>query len=427
MTEPPSTSASLRSDPDFVRYWMARQISVLGSLVTAVVMPVLIYRVSNSPSLTALTTVLEGLPYLMIGLFAGALADRWDRRRVMITADLACAVTIGSVPIAYFASALTVPHLLAAAFLTQFVFVFFDGAAFGALPTLVGRERIGEANAAVWGFGSVLDLSVPMGVGVALAIFHPADLLVVDALSFVGSALFIRAIRRAMTGERQAGHANFRPRELLGDVREGLDFLWNHAGVRAMTIIGTLQSCAGAGFMALSVPYADRLLHIGTSGWRFGLLFSTWGFGGIVAAWLAPRLLRTHSTGWLTRAAMPISAAAGIATVLASAWWLASALIAVWGVAYQAAVINSISYRQEQSPEHLLGRVNTAGRMLSFGVGWTLGAVGAGLLAARVDLRPAMLIMVSIAAIGAGYGWWGPLRALARPTTRERTASQPRD
>ena len=126
-------------------------------------------------------------------------------------------------------------------------------------------------------------------------------------------------------------------------------------------------------------------------------------------------------------AAMPISAAAGIATVLASAWWLASALIAVWGVAYQAAVINSISYRQEQSPEHLLGRVNTAGRMLSFGVGWTLGAVGAGLLAARVDLRPAMLIMVSIAAIGAGYGWWGPLRALARPTTRERTASQPRD
>ena len=244
MTEPPSTSASLRSDPDFVRYWMARQISVLGSLVTAVVMPVLIYRVSNSPSLTALTTVLEGLPYLMIGLFAGALADRWDRRRVMITADLACAVTIGSVPIAYFASALTVPHLLAAAFLTQFVFVFFDGAAFGALPTLVGRERIGEANAAVWGFGSVLDLSVPMGVGVALAIFHPADLLVVDALSFVGSALFIRAIRRAMTGERQAGHANFRPRELLGDVREGLDFLWNHAGVRAMTIIGTLQSCA---------------------------------------------------------------------------------------------------------------------------------------------------------------------------------------
>ncbi len=409
----------LRSDPDFVRFWSARQVSVMGSLVTAVVMPVLIYRVSGSPTLTALTTMLEGLPYLLIGLFAGAAADRWDRRRVMIAADLTCALLIGSVPAAFMLGGLTVAHVLIAAFLTQLVFVFFDGAAFGAMPVLVGRDRIGEANAAIWGFGSALDLTVPMAVGVALAVIHPADLLVIDALSFLGSAYGIRSIRRAMTGDRH--HARpFRPRAILADVTEGLRFLWNHDGVRAMTAVGTLQSLAGAGFMALSVPYADRLLGVGTSGWRFGLLFSTWGIGGLIAAWLTPRLLQRRDTAWVTRTAIPISAAAGIVTVSATIWWVAAALIAVWGVAYQVVIINSVSYRQEVTPEHLLGRVNTAGRMLSFGVGWTLGAVAAGLLAARIELRPAMLVMVSICVVGAAYAWIGPLRILGRATPVQR-------
>ena len=269
-------TARLRGDRDFVRFWGARQVSVAGSLVTMVALPVLVYRLSGSASLTALTTVLEGLPYVLFGLFSGALADRLDRRRVMVVADLLCAATIISVPIAYEVGALTIGHVLVAAFVTQSLFTFFDGGALGALPTLVGRERIGEANAAIWGFGGVLDLSIPMITGVALAVLHPADLLAMDALSFVASALLIRSIRRPLTGDR--GHLPpFSARQILTEVGEGVRYLWGHLGVRAMTIIGLLQSVAGAGFMALAVPYVDRLLGIGTSGWRFGMVFSAWG------------------------------------------------------------------------------------------------------------------------------------------------------
>src|SRR5690349_1487878 len=139
--------------------------SLSGSLVTAVAMPVLVYRLSHSPGLTALTTTLEALPYLVIGLFAGALGDRLDRKRVMVAADLANVVVVGSVPVAWWLGLLTVPHVLIAGLLAQSLFTFFDGANFGALPVLVGRERVGEANAAVWGFGGVLDLMVPAAVG----------------------------------------------------------------------------------------------------------------------------------------------------------------------------------------------------------------------------------------------------------------------
>jgi MFS family permease len=399
----------LRDDPDFRRYWLSRQISVAGSLTTAVALPVLVYRLSGSPSLTALTTVMEALPYLAFGLFAGALSDRWNRRRVMVAADLLNAVVLASVPVAWWLGVLTIPHAIIVGFVSQGVFAFFDGANFGALPTLVGRSRVGEANAAIWGFGGVLDLLVPLSVGAALAVIHPADLLVVDALSYVGSALLVLAIGRPLSRER-GSMPPFRPRVILAEVVEGLRWLWRHDGVRGNTVIGTLQSAAGAGFMALFVPWADRLLHIGSSGWRFGVVFSVWGIGGIIAASVTPWLLRRMPTLRIVLLAIPLSALVGIATVLAPSWGLAALGLTFWGIFYQLVVVNSISYRMQVTPDELQGRVNTAGRVLSWGVGWSLGAAVAGLLEPVVGLRWAMLGLVLLCAVAAAYAWVSPLR-----------------
>ena len=413
---PPSV-VPLRSDPDFRRYWLARQVSVSGSLVTAVALPVLVYRLTHSPGLTALTTVMEALPYLVFGLFAGALSDRWNRRRVMVTADLVNALVLVSIPVAYWLGLLTVGHALVVGFISQAVFAFFDGANFGALPVLVGRSRVGEANAAIWGFGGVLDLAVPMSVGALLAVLHPATLLLFDAISYLGSAFLVLAIARPLSHPRIAPPP-FRPSAIVGEVREGLVWLWRHPGVRSNTVVGTLQSAAGAGFMALSVPYADRLLHIGTSGWRFGVLFSVWGIGGILAATATPRLLRHTSTLRLTVWAIPFSAVIGVLTALASNWVVATVLVGFWGIAYQMVVMNSISYRQQVTPDALQGRVNTAGRVLSFGVGWSLGAVVAGGLSTAYGLRPGMVMMVSLGVVAAAFAWLSPLpRLVVEPVT----------
>lgn len=407
-------TSRLRDDPDFRRYWVARLVSMAGSLITYVAMPVLVYRLSGSAVLTSVTTLLEALPYLLFGLVAGVVGDSLDRKRVMVAADLAAGLTIVSVPVAWELGVLTVPHALVAGFATQVFFVFFDGANFGALPVLVGRERIGAANAAVWGAGSLIDLTVPAVVGVSLAVVHPADLLVVDAASFVGSALLVRSIRQTLTPVRDApvGEAGPSGSTVRARVREGLRYLWRHDGVRANTVVSMLQSAGGAGFMALYVPWADRVLQVGTSGWRFAAIYCVWGLGGITASSVYPRLAIRFGSPRVTVWALPVSAVTGVAAASMTHWLPVAAITIVWGVSYQLVILGSISYRQEVTPEHLLSRVNTVGRMVAWGLGWSVGALAAGGLAGWLGLRPAIIVATSLIGLAALYGWLSPLRRL---------------
>ena len=164
----------------------------------------LVYSLSRSPLLTSLVAALEALPYLMFGLPAGALADRFNRKRVMVARRPGQRASYSaSIPIAYWFGALTVPHLLVAAFVVPALFVFFDAADFGALPTLVGRDRIavGQQRAVVqrarWSRRSCRSLAAAL-----FAVISPASLIAVDALSYVASAVLIRADRAAAVRRR---------------------------------------------------------------------------------------------------------------------------------------------------------------------------------------------------------------------------------
>ena len=136
-----------------------------------------------------------------------------------------------------------------------------------------------------------------------------------------------------------------------------------------MTIVGSVQSFGGGGFMALIVVWCDQVLHVGTSGLRFGLVWGTWGIGGLIAALGLPRLLKRFSPAAITLYALPVSALLGVLTPLSPDWVAAAIALLVWGSAYVLVIVNAVSYRQQVTPENLLGRVNTAGRMLSWGVG----------------------------------------------------------
>ncbi len=210
---------------------------------------------------------------------------------------------------------------------------------------------------------------------------QPATLIAVDALSFAASAMFVRAISRMLQDpERQ--RSKLTRGAIRADIREGLVFLVRHPGVRTMTIIGTLQCIAGGGFVALDVVWCDQVLGIGTGGWRFGLVFSAWAVGGILASMALPRLLRRTSAARIALVALPFSAVIGIVTPFAT-WWVVGLLgVFLWSCAYTMIAVNSISYRQQVTPEYLLGRVNTAGRMLTWGLGWTIGAFIGGVLGA---------------------------------------------
>ena len=353
---PPSPSADpaapLLRDRDFLGYTAARGLSLIGTITTLIALPVLVYRLSGSASFTALVTALEAAPYLLLGLLAGAhhrpLAVPSGAER----ADLLGARLLASVPAAHWLDVLTVPHILAVAFLGPALAVFFDGAAFGALPTLVGRKRVAQANSYVWTVQSLAEVVVPSLAGLALAVLHPATLLSIDALSFAASALLLAGIARPLQDDSRA-RPPFSLRGIAADIGEGLGYLWRHAGIRTMTIVGFTQCVAGGGFVSLMVVWSDRQLGIGTEGLRFGLVYGSWAVGSIVASLSLPRLLRGTTPARVTLLALPFSAVLGVVTPAWTDWRLGALSLMVWSVFYTTVVINSISYRQEVTPFEL--------------------------------------------------------------------------
>jgi MFS family permease len=399
----------LRDDRDWRRFLTSRLISLTGTSVTFVAFPVLVYSLSGSPLLTSLVAALEAVPYLMFGLPAGALADRLNRKRVMVAVDAVNAVVLASIPIASWFGALTVPHLLVAAFVVPALFVFFDAADFGALPTLVGRDRIAMANSALWSTSTVVETVIPLAAAALFAVVSPASLIAVDALSYVASAALIRTIVRPLSEARQLASPLSRS-ALVADVREGLVFLWSHVTLRSMTAVGTAQSISGGAFVGQMVVWADRDLDVREGDWRLGVLFSSWGVGVLVASLLMPRLVRRLGAARVTLLAMPASALLCLLTTLARGWFIGSIFMIIWGAAYMLVVINAITYRQQVTPEPLMSRVNTTGRMLSFGLGTPLGALLGGLVAQHSGPRAGMLAGGAVLAVAVVFAWLSPLR-----------------
>lgn len=404
-------SGRLRDDADFRRYWAARVVSLAGTAVTYVALPVLAYELTGSPLVTALVVTFEALPYLLFGLVAGPLADRWDRRRVMVVADVVGALVLASIPLADALGVLTVPHVLAAAFAVQTVFVAFDAANGGALPALVGRDRVATANSAVWGAGSLIEIGAPAAAGALLVWLTPSNLIALDALTYVGSALLVRSIVKPLSQQRDD-----LPPVSLGWVRseaaQGLGFLWRHPGVRTMTIIGTCQSVAGGAFVGQWVVWADVELGVRQGDPRLGVLFAAWAVGGLVATALLPSTARRWGAARVALLVLPLSAGMGFVTPLAPGWRSAALLTAAWGSVYMLVVVNSITYRQQQTPDHLMSRVHTCGRMLSFGLGWPAGAFVGGVVAEGAGPQAGMLAGAAALVVGVVVAWTSPLRGL---------------
>lgn len=397
----------LRSDSDFRRYAVARVVSLAGSAITYLAMPVLVYQLTGSNFWTGVVVVAESVPYVCFGLIAGALADRVDRRRLMVTMDLVSTVLLGSVPVAYALGVLTAPHVLLVAFAAQSAFVFFDAANFGALPTLVGTERLASAQSTVFGAGTVVELVVPGLAGAALAVVPPASLLALDAVSFAASALLIRLIARPLWDPGRAATA---ARHLGREIRDGLGFLWRHPVVRVQTLVGVTQSFTGGAFLGQLVPWADQALGVPPGDGRLGLMFMAWGVGSLGASLVFPRLSRRFGDARVTLIAMPLSAVGSLACALAGHWLVALGTLAAWGVVYLISVLNSVTVRQKVTPEHLLSRVNTAGRMLAWGIGGASGGLVAGVLSEATGPRAALILASGVTAAGAVAAWLSPLR-----------------
>jgi hypothetical protein len=329
-------------------------------------------------------------------------------------AALAVAAVLLSVPLAWFAGALVAPHVVAVAFAAQTAFVFFDAANFGALPALVGKDRLTPAYSTLYGRTTVVELVVPGLTGLLVAVVAPAALLAVNALTGVGSALLLRGIKSSMANPRPVRGAG----ELVGDVREGLRFLWHEPVIRTLTLVGAAHSVASGAWSAVLVPFADRVLDVAPRGdVRLAALFSCWGLGAIIASRLLPWLTERWGEARVALRALPLSVLGGLLVLVSGHWLLTCAAAVYWGVAQAVVVINGITYRQKVCPEELQSRVNTTARMVAWGAGQPLGALLAGAVSVAVgDPRAGLAAGVVVVLGGVVMAWVTPVlrRADAR-------------
>jgi MFS family permease len=409
--------SGLWRDRAFVLFWLGRAVSYAGSAVTAVVLPLLVYQLTGSALRTSLLATLELAPYLVFGLFAGALADRWDRRRLMVGCDLTNAALLGSIPAAAAAGALTLAHLYAVALLSAALFVWFDAAHFGALPALVGRERLVAANSALTAAASVIGIVGPAAGGALAAAIGAAPAVGLDAASFALSAVCLALIPRALGPARASGGggapgAPGLVRRTLEDIGEGLRFLWRQHLVRLLTLLGVGLGVTGGAVNGLLVVYAVETLGLARNDARIGWLFAAGAAGALLASLALPRLAQRAPAGRITLAGLAggLVCLAGLA--LTRDLWTALALRLAWNLCYILVIITGISLRQRVTPDALQGRVNTTARMIAAG-GVPFGAALGGVVAEAASVPTAYGVMAVGAAASLAAGWFSPLRQAA--------------
>lgn len=404
------TEAALRAQPHFRRYLAARAVSVAGTLLTAVVLPVLVYRLTSSAAWTAAIAAVQALPHLLFALPAGVLAERMDRRRLMAGADVAAAAVLASIPVAWLADASSEWHVLGVAFAAQALFVLADAADHRALPTMVGREGEETARCAASGTTRLAELMVPALAGLAVAIVAPAPLLALGAMTAVASALLVRAVGRPLSPSPQPGRPAARV-ELRAALARGLGVLRSRRSVRVMTLAGVTHAVVGGAWAAMLLPWADVVLGVAPTGdARLALLVSCWGIGGLIAGGLVPLLRRRLGPIRLARAALPASLACGLG-VLACTHWLPAVLVGtLWGTAYWVVVGNAVAYRHAVAPEALRWRVEECARMLARGVGFPAGAALAGAVATVAGPRAGLAAPLAVLLLGVLLVW-RPLQA----------------
>jgi MFS family permease len=408
------SSTSLWHDQSFVLFWSGKTISLLGSAITSVVLPILVYRLTGSAFLTSLLATFEVLPYFIFSLFAGEVADRVNRRWQMVSCDVLNTLLLGSIPVAGWFHALTLPHIFVVALLSASAFVWFDAAEFGALPILVGRERLMNATSAISSVSSVVGIVGPALGGGLAATIGSASTISFDAGSYLLSAISLILIPRAFSIMRLKDQTSRSSKhKLLDNVREGMSFLWHHELVRILTLLSFGLSLTGGAVNGLLVVYAVQALHLSSSDARIGFLFAASSVGSLAASLLLPRLTKHSPVGWITLGAMGLNLFLLLLLALIASLNFALVVYACWGLSYSLAATNGKVLRQMVIPDHLQSRVNTYARMIAWG-GTPFGAALGGLITQTTTIRTAYLTMAVVLALSTLIGWSSPLRERAK-------------
>jgi MFS family permease len=374
---------------DFAKLWAGQTVSIFGTMLTRIALPLIaLLTLNSSPLEQGFLQAIEAGPVLVTGLFAGVWVDRLLRRPVMITADLARAALLFSIPAAAFAGVLSMGQLYIVAGAVSVFTALFDAAYPAYVPTLVGRENIVEGNAKLTASASVAEMGGFAAAGALVQFLSGPLAMLVDAVTFVVSALSIGWIR---TPEPEP-----RPRELresaIREAAEGLSVVWRDPTLRALVGCGTTIRLAGGAFGAMYMLFAVR--DLGLSPLAAGVIAGCGGLGSLTGSVLARPVLRrlgaktTLIAGFAMGGAFQGLVPLAHGTALTAGLFLLIAQIVGDGL-MTIAFVNDVSLRQSLVPDRLLGRVSATANVLGV-VAMPVGAIAGGVIGQLASPRAAL-------------------------------------
>ena len=369
------------------KLWTSSGLSNLADGVFKIALPLLAIQFTQSPTLVAGLTVAATLPWLLFALTAGALADRLDRRKLMLWANLSRAMLPALLIAVILLDLGSIWALYVVALMVGVAETLYDTSAQSILPQVVHRDQLSRANGRLYAVELTANqfIGPPLGgllvaLGVVAGFAAPAALW----LAAVGALFLVPGTFRT---EREVKTT------LRFDIGEGLRFLWNQKILRTLAVMtGVFNFASNAAFAVLVLFAVGPASEMGLSEVGFGLLLTASALGALVGSLIAERveakLGRSKSLA-LTIVGGALFVGAPALTdnpyVLGPLLFVGGVLIVLWNVI-------TVSLRQRIAPNRLLGRVNSAYRLLAWGT-MPLGAAAGGLLAQWLGLQVMFGIM----------------------------------
>ncbi|MFD7642411.1 MFS transporter [Kitasatospora sp. NPDC059795] len=394
---------------DFRRLFTAYSLSQVGTQVSYVAVPLVAIEAlhAGSAQVSALA-FLGSLPFLLVGLQAGAWLERMRRRPVLIVTDLVRGGLIASVPIAWAFDALTSVHLYLAVLLVGVATVFFEVASGAYIPHLVGRDNLLEANAKLGGMFAGAEVAGRSIGGFLVQALTAPYALVVNAVTYLWSALWLGVIRKQEPQVEKTGAA----KPLWPDVKAGLGYVFGNGVLRTISLETSWSNfCLRIVITLVPVLYVSELHR---SAALVGAFLTAGGAGVFVGAAVARRIGSKVGYGralWLSGACCGPFALVVPFAVHGAAVWIG---IAAWGLATVKVGFDNVlkgSIRQLVTADDMMARMGATYRFLITGV-LAIGSGAAGVLAGTAGVRTAVLVGAAGLAVSWLMLFFSPVRAI---------------
>ena len=353
------------TSPNFRRFWGAQAVSGVGDYVTVLALQTLVVvTLGGGAEQVGLLNAARWLPFMVLGLVVGAVVDRLRRRPLLVAADLSRALLLLLIPVLWALDRLNLLVVIVVVLGMGVASVVHGAAEMSLLPRLVTGAELQRAHARIDGTDAVAMTGGPALGGVLVQVLGAPLAVLVDTVTFLVSALLMSRVEV----QEHARRSSWRTRHLLGEVRDGVRWLYRGTELRVLAISTHWWFAAHAVVGVVVAPYV--LVTLDLSAAAFGVVGAAGGVGALLGAAITTRVGLRLGTGRTIVLCHGVSTL-GTAVMLtgqipAAGSTLALVFVAIGQTAYGAAMgmsnSHEMSFRQLLTPDELQARVNTTGR-----------------------------------------------------------------